>query len=370
MAAIFACLSWGLIQFAQAHWVLVDMVYPYVTRMIQDFLAQWSTGVDFCLWQLILMIMGVVGLASIVMMVIWKWNPIQWLGWVAAAISVVVFLNTAIYGLNDYAGPIARDLRLEVTDYTVNELERAGEFYLEQANELSGQVGRNSDGTVDYPALEDLAVLAAQGFENQTYERFNPVFAGTTIPVKELGWSGPMSRRGITGITVGLTGEATVNPRTPAVAMPFVICRQMAQRMCIVNEQDASFAAFLACDANPLPEFRYSGYLMAYNYCRQMLEMMDTGSAQASATKLEGKENARVQQDLEDYNSSFAGKKDKLLEVETSQDEDTQERNSMVDLLVSWHIQVYILPTQVEEKVVFDPKDETQEVLADIVNAQ
>ena len=35
-------------------------------------------------------------------------------------------------------------------------------------------------------------------------------------------------------------------------------------------------------------------------------------------------------------------------------------RSSMTDLLVCWHIQQYILPTQVEEEVVFDPKDETQ----------
>lgn len=365
-----AACTWGLIEFAQTHWVLVDMVYPYVTRMIQNFLANWSASVDFCLWQVMLMVLGAAVLASIVMMVIWKWNPIQWFGWVAAAVSILFFLNTAIYGLNDYAGTLADDLRLEVTDYTVSELEQAGQYYLEQANALSSQVSRDANGDVQLPAFQDLATLASVGFENQTYENFNAVFAGSTIPVKELGWSKLMSRRGIAGVTVGLTGEAAVNPETPAVALPFVICRQMAQRMCITIDQDAAFAAFLACDANTMPEFRYSGYLMAYNHCYQSLKAMDTSAAQASASKLAGMENAKVTQDLEGYNASFAAGNDMQLPEAAETDKDLPERSSVTDLLVSWHIQNFILPTQVEEEVLFDPKDESQVDLSGIVNAK
>lgn len=370
VAAIFALCSWGLIEFAQSHWVLVDMVYPYVTRMIQTFLADWSAGVDFCLWQLILIVMGAAGLASVVMMVIWKWNPIQWFGWIVAAVSIVFFLNTAIYGLNDYAGTLADDLRLEVVDYTVSELEEAGAFYLEQANDLAGKIDRDGNGEPQFPAFQDMVVLAAKGFENQTYENFNPVFAGTTVPVKELGWSNILSRRGITGITVGLTGEACVNPQTPDLVMPFVICRQMAQRMCITNDQDADFAAFMACDANPMVEFRYSGYLMAYNHCYQSLKAMDTGAAQASAAKLAGMENSNVTRDLESYNASFAAK-DEMLTVELPTDsEQDRERPGFADMLVSWYIQEYVLPLQVEEEVLFDPKDESQVDLSGIANAQ
>ena len=368
VAAILAACSWGLIQFAQSHWVLVDMVYPYVTRMIQNFLANWSADVTFCLWQLILVVLGVAGLASVVMMVIWKWNPIQWFGWVLAAVSIIFFLNTALYGLNDQAGALADDLHLEVTDYTVSELERAGQHYLEQANALSSQVDRDSQGQLKLPAFQDLATMAAIGFENQTYENFNAVFAGSTVPVKELGWSGLMRMRGVTGVTMGLTGEAAVNPDTPAVAMPFVICREMAKRMCITVEQDASFAAFLACDANTVTEFRYSGYLMAYNHCYQSLKAMDTSAAQASAAKLAGMESAYVTSDLALYNDSFAAEDG--LEIPEKTEDGLPQRSSVADLLVSWHIQQYILPTQVEEEVLFDPKDENQVDLTGIANAK
>ena len=42
-----ALLSWGLAEFAKAHGALVDMIYPYASRLIQDVLAQWSAGVPF-----------------------------------------------------------------------------------------------------------------------------------------------------------------------------------------------------------------------------------------------------------------------------------------------------------------------------------
>ena len=369
VAAIFAACAWGLIEFAQSHWVLVDMVYPYVTRLIQNFLAEWSAGVPFCLWQAILLVMGAAGLASVVMMVVWKWNPIQWFGWILAAASIVFFLNTAIYGLNDHAGTIADDLRMEVSDYTISELEEAGKFYLEQANDLASQVNRDANGNVLAPAFQDMVILAAKGFENQTYENFNPVFAGSTLPVKELGWTNIMSRRGITGITVGITGEACVNPQTPAISFPFVICRQMAQRMCITESSDATFAAFMACDANPMAEFRYSGYFMAYYYCYETLQMMQTPAAQASAAKLAGMESARLAQDLEAYRASFAAE-DGLDLLERKQTKDGQSSRACVpDLLVSWYITKYILPLQVEEEVIFDPMDRNQVDLTGIANA-
>ena len=51
VAALVGAFCWGLIEFAQSHWLLVDMIYPYMTRMVQDYLANWSAGVPFCLWQ-------------------------------------------------------------------------------------------------------------------------------------------------------------------------------------------------------------------------------------------------------------------------------------------------------------------------------
>ena len=88
-AAILLACTWALREFAKAHSVLVDMIYPYVTRMAQAFLAGWSNGVDFCVWQMLLLTMIAVILATVVLMIILKWNPIRWGGWVCAVLAAV-----------------------------------------------------------------------------------------------------------------------------------------------------------------------------------------------------------------------------------------------------------------------------------------
>ena len=368
VAAIVAACSWGLIEFAKSHWALVDMIYPYMTRMVQNYLIGWNSGVGFCLWQLILIVLGVLLLASVVMMILWKWNPIQWFGWVTAAVSIIFFLNTAIWGLNSYAGPIAQDIRLEVTDYQISELEEAAAFYQSRANALATHVKRDENGTMVLPDLETLCEMAAEGFESQTYDRYNAIFAGSTAPVKELGWSDLFSARGITGLTVGITGEAAVNPETPTVAMPFVICRQMAQRMCIANEQDSAFAAFLACDANTQSVFRYSAYFMAYRYCQSALMSMDTAMAQQAAMKLNGTESDLLRGDMLAYGSSFAVKADDKYTEAVPADEQGTKRSNLVDLLVNWHIQEYVLPLLKDDVIIFDPLDENQVDLTGLPN--
>ena len=368
VAAIVAACSWGLIEFAKSHWALVDMIYPYMTRMVQNYLIGWNSGVGFCLWQLILIVLGVLLLASVVMMILWKWNPIQWFGWVTAAVSIIFFLNTAIWGLNSYAGPIAQDIRLEVADYQISELEEAAAFYQSRANALATHVKRDENGTMVLPDLETLCEMAGEGFESQTYDRYNAIFAGSTAPVKELGWSDLFSARGITGLTVGITGEAAVNPETPTVAMPFVICRQMAQRMCITNEQDSAFAAFLACDANTQSVFRYSAYFMAYRYCQSALMSMDTAMAQQAAMKLNGTESDLLRGDMLAYGSSFAVKADDKYTEAVPADEQGTKRSNLVDLLVNWHIQEYVLPLLKDDVIIFDPLDENQVDLTGLPN--
>ena len=369
VALVLAACSWGLIEFSQSHWVLVDMIYPYTSRLIQNFMAQWSSGAAYCLWQLFVLILVAGVIASVVLMIVLKWNPIQWFGWVMSVVSLVALLNTGLYGLNDYAGPLAEDIRLDVADYTVSELQDAAEFYQEKANLLASQVERDSGGQVNFPDFDTLAAQAADGFDALTYEEYLSIFAGDRTPVKELGWSGLFAGRGTTYIHVGITGETAVNPETPAVGLPFAMCQGLAKRLCISNEQDAAFAAFLACTYNESTEFQYSGYLMAYRYCRNALLDMNVSSAQTAARGLTQTESLYLRQDLATYEDSFAVGSDHAYYEETDETEDAPERSNVADLLVSWHLQEYVLPLIAEEEITFDPMDETQVDLSGIKNA-
>ena len=69
-AAIFGAITWVLMRFGERFSTLVDMVYPYVIRTSESILAQWAGGVDFPVWQLLAVALGVLILASIVLMIV------------------------------------------------------------------------------------------------------------------------------------------------------------------------------------------------------------------------------------------------------------------------------------------------------------
>ena len=379
VAAILGAISWGLMELAKKFTVLVDMVYPYVTRTVQNFLAVWSNGTDLLLWQVGAVVLVLALMTSIVLMILLRWNPIQWGGWVLTAVAAIFFLHTCVYGLNYHAGPIADDIRLEVTDYTLEELVDATIYYRDKANALATQIPRDGDGNPDFSDFGTLAQQAGAGFEVLTYEECYPVFAGDRTPVKKLGWSGMYSSMGITGFTMPITGEAAVNPEIPAVGLPFTMCHEMAHRMCIAVERDANFAAYLACEANPDIQFQYSAYYMAYRYCYNALAAVGSPSAAAAAARVQSGVNAELAQDLKTYSQFFSDNYDenatKLADtvndsyLKTSGDDaGISSYGEVCDLLVSWHIQEVVLPAQREEaSSTFDPYDESQVDLSGIV---
>ncbi|MBR5616997.1 MAG: DUF3810 domain-containing protein [Oscillospiraceae bacterium] len=376
-AGIIGAITWALMRLAEKFEALVDMIYPYLSRNVLDILAKWSSGVNFCLWQMGALVIGLLVIASIVLMIVMKWNPVRWLGWVLTVAATVYFLNTLVFGLNYYAGPLAEDIRLEVRRYDVEELTNATVYYRDKANFLAKQVKRDASGDVAFEDFDVLAKKAGDGFHTLVYKFSYPVFAGSTVPVKELGWSDMYTSMGITGVTMGITGEAAVNPQIPAVSIPFTMCHEMAHRMSIANERDANFAGFLASMANEDIQYQYSAYFMAYRYCYSALLSVN---AQAAA-RVSGEVNAELQHDMDSYTRLFSTRQNKTATKVANTANDTYLRTSgdssgigsygeVTDLLVSWHYQRVVLPSITTTEKKFDPYDETQVDLSGIVNAK
>lgn len=379
-AGIFGAITWVLMAYGQRFSTLVDMVYPYVTRNLQDILAQWSSQVDFCLWQLLAVALGVLLLCSVVLMIVLKWNVVQWLGWVLAVFSCIYTLHTAVFGLNFYAGPISEDLRLDMSPYTLEELTEATEYYRNEANALAAVMPRKSDGTVSFRTFEELAAMAGEGFETLTYQKHYPIFAGSTVPVKKLGWSDMYVSMGITGFSFALTGEAAVNPQAPDVSLPFTMCHEMSHRMCIANERDANFAAFLAASNHSDPQFRYSAYFMAYRYCMAALSTVTSQAAVDARARVDEGVSDYLRYDMAQYDAFYRTRKNASATktgdavnnayLKTSGDASgLASYGEVCDLLVSWHVQQVLLPSLAEEENPFDPLDKTQVDLTGIVHA-
>ena len=372
-AAILALLSVGLTSFAAQHTELVDMIYPYMSRLIQDVLAEWTAGVSVCLWQVLAVVLIVVFIGSIVAMILLKWNFFQWLGWVLTGVSFLWCLHTGLYGLNQYSSPLSEDIRLNtvVPGDRITPLVDATTYFRDKANELANQVERDASGRLDAPTFQESAEQAADGFNYLVYEKNYSVFAGTTVPVKELGFADMYTSMGISGVTMPLTGEAAVNPQTPAIALPFTICHEMSHRMGIAPERDANLGAFLACTANSDPLYQYSGYFMAFRYCYASLTKISTTTAINAAEKIYAGVNQKFKQDLKAYSAYYAEATDDGASqfadtinnayIQASGDESgTKSYGEVTDLLLMWYWQEIYTPAHVDDETEdsFDPFDE------------
>ena len=299
------------------------------------------------MWQAILLALVVLAVASIVLMIIFKWNPIQWFGWIVAAASLVLLLHTGIFGMNEFAGPIAEDIRLDEVEDVQEKMEDAAVYYRDMANALASQT---SGSSMD---LQKLNEQAENGFKNLVYQNYYSVFAGSTLPIKELGYAQWFTQRGEMGYTVAITGEAALNPETPEFMKPFAVCREMCYRMCIASQRDKHFGAFLACQANENADFRYAGYVMAYRYCLNALPADVASTVQAKA-------DAKVREDVATWDA-FVEPAEKLA-AEKAQKEGLKDTTNaeIADLLTRWHYQQVVLPSITEPEVEFDPYDESQ----------
>ena len=253
--------------------------YREVTKAVAWALAVVTSFSPVALWDLGIAC-GVVALLVVVVRRVRRRRSVLPAIAVAAFVAALsAFLFVAWAG-NHYAPPLADELGLAVRAYSVDELAEATEHYLSDAAELAGQAPRDGEGSLERQDFFGLSRVAGASYEGlaETYA----VFRGPTVPVKALlAWGAPLLYSGHTGIYWAPTGEAGV-PLDCAVAdTPFIMCHEAAHRLAIASEQEANFAAYLACSASDDVRFAYSGAFNAFCYCYNALYRADPERAQA-----------------------------------------------------------------------------------------
>jgi hypothetical protein len=150
------------------------------------------------------------------------------------------------------------------------------------------------------------------------------------------------------------------------VALPFTICKALVRRMCISIDRDTLFAAYLACNANYSLDFQYSASFMAYYYCYTALRDMNTIPSNAAMYRVEQGVNDLLRRDMDNYNTFFHENVDQEKNAWANKagdllgEKDFNVAGNVTDLLVSWHIQEVVIPSQVVEVIPFNPLDESQ----------
>ena len=182
------------------------------------------------------------------------------MGGLSALAGLLYASFVALWGLNYLRPPIAHTLDWPSEAPTADELQGLCEELAVDANRLRKDLPSDRTGALK---VDRTWVL---DHRNEGYERL----CGMLAPVLPASLHEPsrpkiaflsflMSRSLTYGMYIPWTGEALLNGSTPAPALPFSVCHEMAHQQGIAREDEANFVAYLACRLHPDPLFRYSG---------------------------------------------------------------------------------------------------------------
>ena len=241
-------------------------------------LAALTSPMPFAVWDWACVLLALAAVVALVRRLLRREPLAPLLSAVALVTSGTLFLFVAGWALNHYAPSLSSELGLEVRAYSEDELAEATEHYLLQAAELAPQVAREQDGSLAEQDFFELARIAGASYEG--FSEAYPLFRGSTRPVKALVLFGdPLLYSGHTGIFWAPTGESGVPMHCPPADLPFIMCHEAAHRLGLASEQEANFAAYLACAGNDDVRLRYSGAYNAFCYCWNALYRSDSDRA-------------------------------------------------------------------------------------------
>ena len=125
----------------------------------------------------------------------------------------------------------------------------------ERANEDQAAL-QPTDGEGTPPARESVDELSAAVCETLAASGLCPT---APLRVKRTLFPGLLTRFGLLGYHVALTGEAVIDPSAPAYALPFTAAHEAAHQAGVLSEGEASYAAYVALTTFPDPALRYAG---------------------------------------------------------------------------------------------------------------
>lgn len=244
--------------------------YRIFSRSLLHVLSTITGIVPIALWDIAAVLLVLVALATFVYYLVKKRSLLSWLSSVLCTLGVVLLLFVGGWALNHYAPPLASEIDLRVERYSTDQLAEATAYYVQRAAELAPQVPRNDDANLAKQDFFEMAKIAGASYSElgQTY----PIFNGSTAPVKALLIAGePLLYSGHIGIFFAPTGESNVPLNCAVAETPFTMCHEAAHRLAIASEDEANFAAFLACAHSSDVRFTYAAYYTAASHCLNAL---------------------------------------------------------------------------------------------------
>jgi hypothetical protein len=169
-----------------------------------------------------------------------------------------------LWGLNYSRPSVTTRLGISNQKYNTKELVSLGDFLISRVNSLQQQMDMtHTKHAFTIPELKQHAKLS--------YDKLalkNSFFTYRIASVKPVLNSWLISKIGIEGYYCPPSGEANVNARIPAAALPFVTCHEISHQLGIAREDEANLIGYLVSINSDDLNFQYAGY---YDILRSVL---------------------------------------------------------------------------------------------------
>lgn len=265
----------------------------------------------------------------------------RWLQSLFLLAAVLFFLYVINCGINYRRESFSKASGICVEEYSVSELKEVCLWLTEEVNELSDKVKRDGDGVMLLSSRNEgageEAVCAMQNL-GSIYEELSgyyPEPKGLMVP-----WI--LSVQNLTGVYSPFTIEANYNTGMTDYNIPFTMCHELSHLRGFMQEEEANFLAFLACYNSEEVEFRYSGNLMGWIYCMNLLYKVDYKEWEEVREKLSPVIEADLGANREywdKYDGTVAEVANKVNDTylkANGQEDGVKSYNRMADLIVAY----------------------------------
>lgn len=259
---------------------------------------------------------------------------------IVLAASIIFFVYTANCGANYHKTDFSESSGIRTVAYTVSELVDVCQSLTEDVNYWSSRVERDDNGIA---MLEDDGRAEAVDAMEHIARQY-PELEGYYPKPKKLLLSQLLSYQGLSGIYLPFTIEANYNGDMVPYNIPFTMCHELSHLRGFMQEEEANFIAYLACEQSDRSDFQYSASLMAWIYASNQLykndpdeyELMRAGLSKQARADL--KANAMFWDTYEGTVSEIADKVNDTYLKANGQQDGVNSYDRMVDLLVAYKL--------------------------------
>lgn len=251
-------------------------------------------------------------------------------------VLVIYIWFNLLWGLNYNRQGIAHQLKLDVQQYTLQDVTDLTQNLQQQLNFYAAKV----DTTQIWADTDTLLSAAVATYKNA--ERHYPYLKYRQPTLKPSLYTHVGQYFGFTGYYNPFTGEAQLKTTIPSFSKPFVTLHEVAHQLGYAKENEANFVAFLSGKHAGNVAVLYSVYYELYRYALREVAHRDTAVAAAFKATL----HPRVLRDNEILKAYLLSTQNKIAPLTTffydhylkanDQAEGVQTYNRVVALLVAY----------------------------------